>query len=116
MTIEHLLAHRSGIGDYLDEEADHEITDYVLAVPVHELATTEQYLAVLDGHPTKFPAGERFSYCNGGYVVLALIAERVSGTAVPRARAGTRLRPGRHGRHRVPAVRRTARPCRAAAT
>jgi CubicO group peptidase (beta-lactamase class C family) len=34
---------------------------------------------VLGGYPTKFPPGERFSYCNGGYVVLALIAERVSG-------------------------------------
>ena len=50
-----------------------------MPVPVHELATTEQYLAVLDGHPTKFPPGERFAYCNGGYVVLALIAERASG-------------------------------------
>ncbi len=79
VTIEHLLAHRSGIGDYLDEESGYQVTDYVLTVPAHELATTEQYLAVLDGHPTKFPAGERFSYCNGGYVVLALIAERVSG-------------------------------------
>jgi CubicO group peptidase (beta-lactamase class C family) len=27
----------------------------------------------------KFHAGERFSYCNGGYIVLALIAERVAG-------------------------------------
>ena len=80
VTVEHLLAHRSGIGDYLDEEAGGDITDYVLPVPVHELASTEQYLAVLDGHPAKFPAGERFSYCNGGYVVLALIAERASGT------------------------------------
>jgi CubicO group peptidase (beta-lactamase class C family) len=79
VTVEHLLAHRSGIGDYLDEEADHEITDYVLTVPVHELATTEGYLAVLDGHRAKFAPDERFSYCNGGYVVLALIAERVSG-------------------------------------
>jgi CubicO group peptidase (beta-lactamase class C family) len=26
-----------------------------------------------------FAAGDRFSYCNSGYVVLALIAERVSG-------------------------------------
>ena len=34
---------------------------------------------MLDGHPTKFAAGEQFSYCNGGFVVLALIAERVSG-------------------------------------
>jgi CubicO group peptidase (beta-lactamase class C family) len=37
-------------------------------------------LAELDGFPTKFKAGERFSYCNGGFMVLALIAERVSGT------------------------------------
>ena len=50
-----------------------------MPVPVHELATTEQYLAVLDGHATAFPPGERFAYCNGGYVVLALIAERASG-------------------------------------
>jgi CubicO group peptidase (beta-lactamase class C family) len=79
VTIEHLLAHRSGIGDYFDEETAGAITDYALPVPVHELDTTESYLAVLDGHPTKFAPGERFSYCNGGYVVLALVAERASG-------------------------------------
>lgn len=80
VTIGHLLAHRSGIGDYLDEEnEDLDSTDYVLISPVHELADTEAFLVEIDGHPTKFKAGERFSYCNGGYVVLALIAERVSG-------------------------------------
>ena len=80
VTVEQLLAHRSGIGDYLDEDAgDFELSDYLMPVPVHELATTEDYLAVLDGHPTKFAPGERFAYCNSGYVVLALIAERVSG-------------------------------------
>jgi len=79
VTVEHLLAHRSGIGDYLDEEAVHDITDYLLPVHVHELATTEDYLRVLDGHDTKFAPGERFAYCNSGYVVLALIAERTSG-------------------------------------
>ncbi len=80
VTVEHLLAHRSGIGDYFDEEIDCPITDYVLAIPVHELETTERYLLVLDGHPSKFPPDQRFSYCNGDYVVLALMAERVSGT------------------------------------
>ncbi len=34
---------------------------------------------MLDGHHAKFPTNERFAYCNGGYVVLALIAERASG-------------------------------------
>jgi CubicO group peptidase (beta-lactamase class C family) len=80
VTVEHLLAHRSGIGDYLDEDAVESMTDHVLPVPVHRLATTTDYLAVLDGHPQAFAPGERFAYNNGGYVVLALIAERVSGT------------------------------------
>jgi len=79
VTVEHLLSHRSGIGDYFDEDAGGAITDYVLPVPVHELDSTESYLAVLDGYPAAFPPDERFAYCNGGYVVLALIAERASG-------------------------------------
>jgi CubicO group peptidase (beta-lactamase class C family) len=79
VTVEQLLAHRSGIGDYFEEEGESDITEYLLPVPVHTLAQTEDYLAVLDGFPMKFAPGERFSYCNGGYVVLALIAERASG-------------------------------------
>jgi len=80
VTIAQLLAHRSGIGDYYDEDLERDRLEYVIPIPVHELATTEAYLRVLDGFPTKFPPGERFSYCNGGYVVLALVAERCSGT------------------------------------
>ena len=79
VTIEHLLAHRSGIGDYLDEDAVRNISDYVMSVPVHRLATTEQYLPALDGHDTVFRADERFAYNNAGYVVLALLAERATG-------------------------------------
>lgn len=80
VTVEHLLAHRSGIGDYLDEDDGGEITDYVMPVPVHQLSTPEEYVPVLEGHPAKFAAGERFSYCNGGFVALAVLAERASGT------------------------------------
>ena len=40
VTIEHLLTHTSGIGDYLDEEADWKPDDYVLTVPAHVLAET----------------------------------------------------------------------------
>ena len=79
VTIEHLLAHRSGIGDYLDEDAVRDISDYVMLVPVHTLTTTEQYLPALDGRGSAFPAGERFAYNNGGFVVLALLAERATG-------------------------------------
>lgn len=80
VTVEHLLSHRSGIGDYLDEDAeDYDEEDYLMKSAVQYLDNTEAFLVDLEGYPTKFPAGERFSYCNGGFVVLALIAERASG-------------------------------------
>ena len=83
VTVEHLLAHRSGIGDYLDESSGGNVRDYALAVPVHELATSEAYLRVLDGRPRVFAPGERFAYTNSGYVLLAVLAERAAGTDLP---------------------------------
>jgi CubicO group peptidase (beta-lactamase class C family) len=80
VTVEHLLAHRSGIGDYLDEDGNaSEVTNYVLKQPVHLFDTTDAFLPELQGHPAVFPAGSRFTYCNGGYMVLAFILERASG-------------------------------------
>ena len=76
VTIDHLLTHTSGIGDYLDEEVD---ALAPLTIPAQRLDSTPAYLPMLEGLPTKFSAGERFSYCNGGYVVLALLAERAAG-------------------------------------
>jgi CubicO group peptidase (beta-lactamase class C family) len=80
VTVEQLLAHTSGIGDYLDEEDD-ELgpVDYVLKRPVHELASTQGFVPEIDGYPMKAAPGERFSYSNSGYVVLALITERAGG-------------------------------------
>jgi CubicO group peptidase (beta-lactamase class C family) len=77
VTVEHLLAHRSGIGDYLDEALE---DDWPSRVRVQDLIDTADFLPFLDGFPTSFGAGERFAYCNGGFVVLALIAERVANT------------------------------------
>ena len=83
VTLEHLLAHRSGIGDYLDETDEDggnaDVTAYVMPVPVHQLLDTPDYLPALAGHPPVFHAGERFRYCNSAFVVLALLVERVTG-------------------------------------
>lgn len=76
VTVEQVLAHRSGIGDYLDEDREDE---FLLRVRVQDLVATADYLPALDGFPTSFQADERFAYCNGGYVVLAVLAERVAG-------------------------------------
>jgi CubicO group peptidase (beta-lactamase class C family) len=80
VTVEHLLTHTSGIGDYVDEETG----ELPLKVPVYDLVDTADYLPALDGIPTKFAAGARFGYCNSGYVVLALLAERASGRSYHR--------------------------------
>jgi CubicO group peptidase (beta-lactamase class C family) len=79
VTVEHLLAHRSGIGDYLDEDLIVDVSEYVMTPPVHELTDTAAFLPMLDGHEQQFEPGAQFVYNNGGYVVLALVAERASG-------------------------------------
>jgi CubicO group peptidase (beta-lactamase class C family) len=79
VTIEQLLSHRSGIGDYLDESLFDDIVDFELPVPAQRLWSTEQYIPILDGHPSVAAPGAEFAYNNGGYVVLALIAERTTG-------------------------------------
>ena len=56
VTVEHLLTHRSGIGDYFDEEVVTDLTDHVLTVPVHTLETTEDYLAGARRPPAGVPA------------------------------------------------------------
>jgi CubicO group peptidase (beta-lactamase class C family) len=67
VTVEHLLTHTSGIGDYCDVDAD------------PALATSTDYLAALDGFPQRFPPGTRFHYNDGAFAVLGLIAERIAG-------------------------------------
>jgi CubicO group peptidase (beta-lactamase class C family) len=79
VTVELLLAHRSGIGDYLDEE-EWDVTDVVMPVSVHRLVEMEDFVGILDVFPMTFPPDERFAYCNGGFVVLAVLAERAAGT------------------------------------
>lgn len=80
VTVEHLLGHTSGIGDYLSEDGGWEASEYVLPVPVHTLLDTAAFVPVIDGYPQLSSPGERFSYNNGGYIVLAVIIDRLSGS------------------------------------
>lgn len=79
VTVEQLLAHTSGIGDYLDEDKLGDIDDYVMAVPIHELSSPMAYLTALDGHPQRFAPGTAFAYNNGGYVLLSIATEVATG-------------------------------------
>ncbi|WP_033290048.1 serine hydrolase domain-containing protein [Amycolatopsis jejuensis] len=72
VTVEHLLAHRSGIGDYFDENAEPPPRP-------QEFTSAAAYLTALGGHPQRDPPGEQFTYNNGGFAVLAIVAERAAG-------------------------------------
>ena len=79
VTIEQLLGHTSGVGDYLDEEQLGHIDDHVIGVSAHTLQTPDDYLPLIDRHPQVSAPGERFAYNNSGYVMLSIAIERAGG-------------------------------------
>jgi CubicO group peptidase (beta-lactamase class C family) len=79
VTIEHLLRHTSGVGDYLDEEALDDVDAYVMPIPVHRLAAPLDYLAVVAGCPQRAQPGTEFRYNTGAYVMLSIAVELVTG-------------------------------------
>lgn len=73
ITIRHLLTHTSGLPDYINLASRHTGTlDTLSNRDVLELLS--RYTPALD-----FPPGERWEYCNTGYVLLPLIVEQISG-------------------------------------
>jgi CubicO group peptidase (beta-lactamase class C family) len=74
-----LLTHTSGIPDYLDEEKITDFENYFLSVPWYALQGPRDYLAVFPDEAMKFEPGERFSYSNGGYILLGLVIEEMTG-------------------------------------
>lgn len=84
ITIHHLLTHTSGAPDYFDEEELDPQADFGAVfqdLPVYRVRTPADVLPLFQNEPMKFPSGQRFSYNNGGYVLLGLAIEGVSGMA-----------------------------------
>jgi len=69
ITLRHLLSHSSGLDG-----------DLFLDLGVDKEALTA-YVAELNVHPLIHPPGDRFSYCNAGFVVAALAIERALGVS-----------------------------------
>jgi CubicO group peptidase (beta-lactamase class C family) len=79
ITIGHLLNHTSGIPDYYDEEKITDFESFALSVPSYNLKTLRDYLPTFPDEPMKFVPGTQFSYCNGGFILLGLVIEEITG-------------------------------------
>lgn len=78
-TIHHLLNHTSGVFDYYDEETVEDFDNYHVDIPWALLETPTDYWPLFQGNSMKFKPEERVSYSNGGFILLGIIIERVSG-------------------------------------
>lgn len=79
VSVHHLLTHTSGVPDYFDEELVSHYEELWGALPTYRMKTPADFLPLFDKQEMKFAPGERFSYCNSGFILLGLIVEKVSG-------------------------------------
>jgi CubicO group peptidase (beta-lactamase class C family) len=70
VTIEHLLTHTSGLGDFMTPEY-HANKDNVRTIP--------EFMQYAAGQPLRFKPGTAHLYSNAGYVLLGAVIESVSG-------------------------------------
>ena len=74
ITVRHLLNHTSGLVDYFD---------IIPADRTTPLKDSDVLDLLKQQDHTEFQPGSRFHYCNAGYVILALIVDKVSGVRFP---------------------------------
>ena len=70
-TVEQLVGHRGGVADFFGPA--------FAAAPKAEFRSNADYYRFVAAQPVRFEPGARQEYCNGCYIVLGAIVERVSG-------------------------------------
>lgn len=79
ISVEELLTHTSGIPDYFDESKMSEYEELWIDFPNYKIRANKDLLPLFIDKPMMYPKGSRFEYNNTGFVVLALIIEKITG-------------------------------------
>lgn len=79
VTIEQLLNHTSGVPDYFDESFMDEYEELWVDYPNYKIRHNSDLLPLFITKPMMYEKGEKFQYNNSGYVLLAMIIEKVTG-------------------------------------
>ena len=79
VTVRQLLTHTSGVPDYFDESIMDEYEELWIDYPNYKIRHNNDLLPLFINKPMMYPKGEKFQYNNSGYVLLAMIIEKVTG-------------------------------------
>ena len=79
VTVKQLLNHTSGVPDYFDESVMEEYEELWIDYPNYKIRHNSDLLPLFIDKPMMYPKGEKFQYNNSGYVLLAMIIEKVTG-------------------------------------
>lgn len=79
VTVEQLLNHTSGVPDYFDESVMDGYEELWVDYPNYKIRHNSDLLPLFINKPMMYPKGEKFQYNNTGYVLLAMIIEKVTG-------------------------------------
>ena len=83
ITVHHLLTHSSGITSYYEEDVEPDNEAVWQDLPVYNVREPRDFLPLFQHKPMKFSPGERFDYNDGGYILLGMAVERVTGMSFP---------------------------------
>lgn len=78
ITIEQLLTHTSGIPDYFDESVMDEYEELWVDFPNYKIRSNSDLIPLFIDKPMMHPRGSQFRYNNTGFVVLAMVIEKIT--------------------------------------
>jgi CubicO group peptidase (beta-lactamase class C family) len=79
ISIQHLLTHCSGIKSYFEEDINPDYEALWQDVPQYKIRSPKDFLPLFQHKTMKFSPGEKFDYNDGGYILLGLVIENISG-------------------------------------
>ena len=79
VTVEQLLNHTSGVPDYFNEAEMDNYAELWTDLPNYRIRHNSDLLPLFINQQMMYRKGERFQYNNSGYVLLAMIIEKITG-------------------------------------
>ncbi|MCX7772162.1 MAG: beta-lactamase family protein, partial [Clostridia bacterium] len=79
VTLHQLLTHTSGIPDYFDEDVMETYEELWADFPMYKIRKPADLLPLFIHKPMQYAPGLKFKYNNSGFVLLALVIEKLTG-------------------------------------